>query len=192
MLTGLAAIIILGVLAQWLAWRLRLPSILLLLVFGFAAGRAGWVNPDELFGDLLPDLVALSVAVLLFEGGLTLRVREVLEHGRTVGRIVSLGAAVTWALTTLAARFLLDFDFATAVLLGAILVVTGPTVVIPLLRQIRPTGAAGTILKWEGILIDPIGAVLAVLVFAPRSRGSPRRRGPPGRRASCRDGSTGT
>jgi len=165
--TGLAAIVVLGAAAQWLAWRTRLTSILLLLPVGFLVGPevAGIVDPDALFGDLLFPLVSLCVALLLFEGGLSLNLHELKEHGPVVRRLVTIGALVTWALATVAAMLLLGFDLRAALLLGALLTVTGPTVVLPLLRQIRPTGGVGPILKWEGILIDPIGAVLAVLVL---------------------------
>ncbi|MFQ5843534.1 MAG: cation:proton antiporter [Planctomycetota bacterium] len=166
-LLGLAAVIALGAAAQWLGWRLRFPSILLLLLVGVAAGPAGsgLIDADELFGKLLFPIVSLSVALILFEGGLSLRVRELGEHGGVVRRLVTRGAAATWALTAAAAHVLLGLSLELAILLGAILTVTGPTVVLPLLRQIRPTGGAGSVLKWEGIVIDPIGAVLAVLVF---------------------------
>ena len=163
---GLASILVLGVCAQWLAWRFRLPSILLLLLFGFAAGPVtGFLDPDALLGDLLVPVVALSVAVILFEGGLSLRVAELPKVGRVVRRLISLGVLVTWLLGAAAAYLILGLDPGLAVLLGAILVVTGPTVIGPLLRLVRPTGPVGAALKWEGILIDPIGAVLAVLVF---------------------------
>jgi NhaP-type Na+/H+ or K+/H+ antiporter len=164
---GLAALIVLGAIAQWLGWRLRLPAILILLLFGFAAGPevSGLIDPDAMFGRLLLPLVSLSVAFILFEGSLTLRVRELGEHKGVVIRLVTLGALVSWLLTTLLAGPLLGITPSLALLVGAILTLSGPTVVLPILRQIRPTGAAGPILKWEGILIDPVGAVLAVLVF---------------------------
>jgi NhaP-type Na+/H+ or K+/H+ antiporter len=167
LLTGLALVVILGIGAQWLAWRLRLPSILLLMGVGFAAGTGGlgWITPDVMFGETLLPIVSLSVALLLFEGGLTLRLRDIEGHMRTVARLVTLGALVTWLLTTVAAHTLAGLDWRSSFLIGAILVVTGPTVVGPLLRQIRPNGAVGPILRWEGILIDPVGAVLAVLVL---------------------------
>ncbi len=167
LVTGLAAVVILGVSAQWLAWRFRLPSILLLMVFGFVAGPevAGLVDPNRLFGELLLPVVSLSVALLLFEGGLTLQWAEIADYRRVVGRLVSVGALITWVLAALAAHLLAGLPWGASVLLGAVLTVTGPTVVGPLLRQIRPTGAVGPILKWEGILIDPVGAVLAVLVL---------------------------
>ncbi|MEJ2746666.1 MAG: cation:proton antiporter [Anaerolineae bacterium] len=166
LLVGLAAILILGIGAQWLAWRLRLPSILLLLLFGFLAGPiTGFIRPDEIFGQLLFPLVSISVAVILFEGGLTLRLRELPQAGSAIFRLISVGALTTWGVTAVAARTILNLNWSLSVLLGAILIVTGPTVIGPLLRQIRPKGQTGPVLKWEGILIDPVGAVLAVLIF---------------------------
>lgn len=166
LLINLAGILFLGIGAQWLAWRLRLPSILLLLLFGFLAGPiTGFIQPDNLFGDLLFPLVSISVAVILFEGGLTLRLSELPNAGRAIFRLISVGALITWSVTAVSAHYILKLDWSLSVLLGAILIVTGPTVIGPLLRQIRPTGNTGAVLKWEGILIDPVGAVLAVLVF---------------------------
>lgn len=170
----LAGVPLLGMLAQWLAWRLRVPSILLLLALGILLGQfieldgllARLADSDESLGrKLLFPVVALSVAVILFEGGLTLRFHELKEAGRGVLRLVTIGALVSWLLTALAAWWLLGFHPRLAALLGAILVVTGPTVVAPMLRQIRPQRRLGSMIKWEGIVIDPIGVVLAVLVF---------------------------
>jgi NhaP-type Na+/H+ or K+/H+ antiporter len=167
LLTALALVVVLGITAQWLAWRLRLPSILLLMLMGFLAGPEGLgvVDPDAMFGDLLLPVVSLSVAVLLFEGGLTLRARDIAGHTPVVMRLVTLGALITWLLAAGAAWLIGGVTWKAAILIGAILTVTGPTVIAPLLRQIRPTGAVGPILRWEGILIDPVGAVLAVLVL---------------------------
>lgn len=166
LLVGLATIIVLGVSAQWFAWRLQLPSILLLLLFGFLAGPVtGIVHPDDIFGELLFPIVSISVAVILFEGGLQLRISELPGIGDVVGRLISIGAFLTWIITSVAAHFILALDWPLSILLGAILIVTGPTVIGPLLRQVRPKGEVGAVLKWEGILIDPVGAVLAVLVF---------------------------
>jgi NhaP-type Na+/H+ or K+/H+ antiporter len=165
-LLALAAIIVLGVGAQWLAGRLRLPSILLLLVLGFLAGPVtGLINPDETIGDLLFPLVTIAVGIILFEGGLSLRLSELPKLGNVIFRQITIGALVTWLVAAVAAHYLIQLDWPLSVLLGAILIVTGPTVIAPLLRQIRPKGKSGTVLKWEGILIDPVGAVLAVLVF---------------------------
>lgn len=166
LLIGLTAILVIGILAQWVAWRLKLPSILLLLIAGFLAGPiTGFLNPDELLGELLTPLVSVSVGIILFEGGLTLELRELRSIGRVVRNLISIGALVTWLLVTIAATFILSFPIGISALFGAILVVTGPTVIGPLLRHMGPIGRVGSILKWEGIVIDPIGATLAVLVF---------------------------
>ncbi len=174
LLLYLALVPTLGVTAQWLAWRTKLPSILLLLIFGVLLGI--WIPPDsylatQLSGNetsgakLLFPLVSLSVAVIMFEGGLSLKLGELREAGGAALRLVTLGAAVTWLLTTVAAHYILEFHWRISLLLGAILVVTGPTVIGPLLRQVRPSRRVASTLKWEGIVIDPVGAVLAVLMF---------------------------
>ncbi len=163
---SIAAIGALALACQWFAWWVKLPAILFLLLSGLLVGPVyGWIDPDALFGDLLFPLVSLSVAVILFEGSLTLRFSEIkgLEH--VVRRMVSSGMLVTWTVTTLATYTLLDISFQLALLFGALTVVTGPTVIIPLLRTVRPTAHLANILRWEGIVIDPLGALLAVLVF---------------------------
>ncbi len=166
LLIAIASIITLGIAAEWIAWRVGLPSILVLLLFGLVAGPfTGLLNPDAVFGDLLFPVVSVSVAIILFEGGTSLRLQELRQVGRVVTSLVTLGAMVTWALATVAAHYVLGMGLEPALLLGAILVVTGPTVIVPLLRQMRPSPQVGNTLKWEGILIDPVGAVLAVLVF---------------------------
>jgi NhaP-type Na+/H+ or K+/H+ antiporter len=166
-LVGLASIVVLGVAAQWLAWRLRIPSILLLLAFGIIAGPVtGFLNPDALLGNLLLPVVSLSVAVILFEGGLSLRLSELKQMGGVFIRLVTLGVAVSWVIIAVAAHWLIGLEWPLAAVFGAILVVTGPTVIGPMLRHLRLGGQVGSILKWEGIVIDPLGAMLAVLVFA--------------------------
>lgn len=162
-LSGMA---VLALCSQWLAWRLRVPSILFLLLVGFAMGpMGGWLEPDKVFGELLFPVISLSVAVILFEGGLTLRFEDIRGLETIVRRLVSGGILVTWAVTALAAHWFLPFTWKTALLFSAITVVTGPTVIVPLLRTVRPAAKVAHILRWEGILIDPIGALLAVLVF---------------------------
>ena len=161
--TGVLA---LGMLAQWVAWRLRLPSILLLLAFGFAARYVGQVDPIEVLGtELLFALVSIFVAIILFEGGLTLQIHEIRESAIVVFRLVTVGVFVTWVLSAIAIYYLLNVDWRVAALTGAVFTVTGPTVIAPLLRHIRPSQTVASIAKWEGIVIDPIGALLAVLVF---------------------------
>lgn len=166
LLVRLAAIAVLGVGAQWVAWRLRLPSILLLLLVGLAAGPGLEFLPvDQMFGDLLAPLVSLGVAIILFEGGLSLDLGELRHIGRTIFQLIVVGVAVTWLLATIAGHYAAGLPWEASLLLGAILTVTGPTVVGPLLRYVRPKGTVGPIANWEGIVADVIGATLAVLVF---------------------------
>ena len=163
---GLASVLALGISAQWLAWRTKLPAILLLLGFGIIAGPlTGLLDPDKLMGDLLTPFVSISVAIILFEGGLSLKMSEFKKIGGTVIKLITIGVLVTWTLSSLAALYILDLGLELSVLFGAILIVTGPTVIVPLLRQVRPTEKAGSVVKWEGIVNDPIGAMMAVLVF---------------------------
>lgn len=162
----LAGIGLLALICQWVAWQLRLPAILTLLVAGIAAGPVtGVLAPDALLGELLFPLVSLAVAVILFEGALTLSFRELGGHGRTVRRLVTWGVLITGLIGTGAAYLLLDLSWQMASVLGALLVVTGPTVVLPLLQTLRAKENLTQILRWEGILIDPVGAIGAVLVY---------------------------
>ncbi|MEM7808451.1 MAG: cation:proton antiporter, partial [Planctomycetota bacterium] len=174
----ITGVVVLGIFAQWVAWRLKVPSILLLLAFGFLAGPiAEWANIEILGTPVYVDvdrvfetpvlltLVSLAVGLILFEGGLSLTWSEIRGVRPAVISLVTVGAAVTWILSSLAAKFILDLPTGIALLLGAILIVTGPTVIGPLIRFVRPTGSVGKVLKWEGIVIDPIGALVAVLVF---------------------------
>lgn len=162
-LAGIAGV---GVAAQWLAWRLRVPVIIVLLVTGVLIGPVtGLLDPDDLFGDLLFPVVSLSVGIILFEGSLRLGVRQLRAAGRVTVSLVTVGAVVSFVLTTALALVVLDRPAHGAALLGAILVVTGPTVIGPLLGHVRPRGRVGPILQTEGILIDPLGAVAALVVF---------------------------
>ena len=159
----LALVTVLAVLSQVVAWALRLPSILVLLIVGFGLGQ--FVSPDAVLGrEVLFGGVSLAVGIILFEGSLSLRVHEVRDLGRSIIGLCTITVAVAWGLITLLAR-LLGYPLEVALLVGAILVVTGPTVIAPILRQLRPTRRVAALLRWEGIIVDPIGAVLAVLVF---------------------------
>ena len=163
---GLTTIIFSGILAQWISWRFSLPAILLLLIFGFIAGPVtGFLNPDQFFGDLLFPMVSISVAIILFEGGLSLKFRELKEVGSAVRNLIFIGVPITWFLGSIASYYIIGLSLPLSILLGAILVVTGPTVIIPILRTIRPNRRINSELKWEGIINDPIGAMLAILVF---------------------------
>lgn len=162
----LAIALVLGLAAQWLSWLFRLPAILLLLTFGIVAGPwLGILDPDQMMGKLLVPIVSISVALILFEGGMSLKKHELYQVGGVVRRLITTGALLTWLIITLFAWLLLGVEPGLAFLIGAILTVTGPTVIGPILHQVRPRGGVGPILKWESIYIDPIGALLAVLVF---------------------------
>ena len=164
--TAIAAVVVVGVACLWLASKLRIPSILLLLPAGVLVGPGlGIVNPDEQFGDVLFPIVSLGVGILLFEGGLGLRFDRVGEVRSVVGRLVTVGALITWIIGSVSAYYLLDVRRAIAALIGALLVVSGPTVVQPLLRLAKPRHSVAEVLRWEGIVIDPIGATLGVVVL---------------------------
>ncbi|MFI2812498.1 MULTISPECIES: sodium:proton antiporter [unclassified Microbulbifer] len=157
---------IVSIACQYLAFMLKLPAILPLLLAGIALGPlTGVLDPDALFGDLLFPLVALAVAIILFEGALTLKFSDLAGHGVMVRNLCTLGALVTWLIATPAAYYVLGMPMQLAALFGAIVTVTGPTVIVPMLRTVRPNARISNILRWEGIVIDPIGALLAVLVY---------------------------
>ena len=155
-----------GIACQWLAWRARLPAILLLLLCGMIIGPVtGLLNPDDLFADLLFPMISLSVAVILFEGSLTLKLDEIRGLASVVRNLITVGVLITWLITAVATHHLIGFPYELAFLFGAVVVVTGPTVIVPILRSVRPNAKIANILRWEGIVIDPLGALLAVLVF---------------------------
>lgn len=161
-----ALIAVAGVVAQWVAWRTGLPAIVVLLAAGIAAGPGlGWLDPADTFGHLFQPLIGLAVAIIVFEGGLNLNLRELRAAGGGVLRLVALGAPLSWGLGAAAGHWLGGLSWPLAILFGAILIVTGPTVIMPLLRQARLHERPASYLKWEGIVNDPIGAVLAVLVL---------------------------
>ena len=162
----IAIIGIVGSLMQWFAWWIKLPSILFLLLAGFLLGPAtGLLNPDLIFGDLLFPIVSLAVGVILFEGALTLDFREIRGQQKVVRRLVTIGMLVTWVITSAATHYLIALPWNLSFLFGALVVVTGPTVIVPMLRILKLNKETANILRWEGIIIDPIGATLAVLVF---------------------------
>jgi NhaP-type Na+/H+ or K+/H+ antiporter len=162
----------LGVGAQWLAWRLQWPAIVLMSLAGLIVGPvaalalgAPILDPAADFGDLLRPAIAVSVAVILFEGGLALDFAELRGTSKAVRRLVIVGAPVGWILGAVAARHLAGLPWDIAWLFGGLLVVTGPTVILPLLRQAKLAGRPAAILKWEGIVNDPVGALAAVFVY---------------------------
>lgn len=156
----------LGIGAQWLAWRMRLPAIVLMLAAGLLVGPGlGVMNPGVAFGDLFRPVIAVAVAVILFEGGLTLNFRELRETGTAVRRLVFFGAPLAWLFSTLSLHYGAGLSIESSVVFGGILIVTGPTVVIPLLRQARLASRPAGVLRWEAIVNDPVGALAAVLAY---------------------------
>ncbi len=176
----LAGIIILGILAQWMAWRFKIPAILPLIIIGLLVGPIAslytedaskliepiWNGQQGLFpGDSLFYFVSLAISIILFEGGLTLKKEEILNTGPVIGKLISVAVIITFAGAGVAAHYIFGLSWEIALLFSALIIVTGPTVITPILRNIPLKKDVSSILKWEGILIDPIGALFAVLVF---------------------------
>jgi len=166
MVNILALVGVLGIGSQWLAWRFNLPAIVLMSIAGIIAGPLlGLIEPEQDFGEFLRPMVSVAVAIILFEGGLSLNFKEIRDVGRSVRRMVVPGALFAWGLGALAAHYAAGLSWPVAILFAGLLVVTGPTVIVPLLRQAHLSVRPRTVLKWEGIINDPIGALLAVLVL---------------------------
>ena len=172
---SLSGIFVLGIFAQWLAWKIKLPAILPLILTGLLLGPISTlftpdgeklVSGDDIFhGELLFSFVSISVGVILFEGGLTLNIKEIRKVAGSVRNILTIGVLITWIGGTLAAHYLFGLGFKISFLFGALIIVSGPTVITPILRNVRPTEKINAILKWEAILIDPLGALIAVLAY---------------------------
>ncbi len=176
----LAGIIILGIVAQWMAWRLKLPAILPLILIGLLVGPIAtlytedgakiiepiWNGTKGLFpGDGLYYFVSLAISIILFEGGLTLKRSEIATTGPVISKLITLGSTVTFFGAGMATHFIFELSWPLSFLFAALIIVTGPTVITPILRNIPLKKEVSAILKWEGILIDPIGALVAVLVY---------------------------
>lgn len=152
--------------AQWLAWRLHVPAILFLLAFGFILGPGmGLLLPDLLMGDLLRPAISAAVAIILFEGALHLRFKALKESSPAVRQIIFVGAPLGWYLISAGGHYVGGLSWPVAIVLGGMLVVTGPTVIMPLLRQARLNPKVGSVLKWEGIVNDPVGIIFAILAY---------------------------
>ncbi|WP_267387080.1 sodium:proton antiporter [Sphingomonas sp. GC_Shp_3] len=156
-----------GVFGQWLGWRLKLPAIIPLLVIGAIAGPiAGIVKPSVALGEVMRPAIGMAVAIIVFEGGLNLNLRELRSAGSGVLRLVAVALPLNWLFGTLAAHFVAGMSWQVSILVGAILVVTGPTVIMPLLRQAKLEPRSAAFLKWEAIVNDPIGATITLLVLS--------------------------
>lgn len=164
--TAFALVGVLGVGAQWLAWRLNLPAIVLMLVAGLLVGPVfGILDPSVAMGDLLQPIIAIAVAIILFEGGLTLNFKSLSDAAVGVKRLVIIGGPVGWLLSASVLHYVGGLSWATASVFGGIMIVTGPTVIAPLLRQARLKRRPAALLQWEAIVNDPVGALAAVLAF---------------------------
>ncbi len=177
----LAGIIILGILAQWVAWKFKIPAILPLILIGLLVGpvaaeflsedNSKWIEPiwngkEGLFpGESLFYFVSLAISIILFEGGLTLKLNEIKNVGPVITKLITVGSLVTFFGAGMASHFIFDLSWEISFLFSALIIVTGPTVITPILRNIPLKKDISAVLKWEGILIDPIGALVAVLVF---------------------------
>jgi len=163
---SIVVICVVSMLCQGIAWYLRIPSILFLLISGIILGPVtGFLVPDKLLGDLLFPTISLSVAIILFEGSLTLNFNKISEQRKNVIKFISIGGIITFIGVSLSAHYIFNINYSMSFLLGAILIVTGPTVIGPMLTAIRPSNKVCQLLKWEGMILDPFGAILTVLVF---------------------------
>ncbi|AWN74513.1 sodium:proton antiporter [Legionella anisa] len=159
-------ILLAGFVCQWLASHLKLPAIIFLLLSGIFFGPImHWLRPDEQLGGILSPFVSFSVAVILFEGSMTLKFSKIGGIGSVIRNLISVGALITFLCVAVATHFLIKFSWEISFLFASLMVVSGPTVIAPMLRILRPNAHVANVLRWEGILIDPIGAILAVLVF---------------------------
>ena len=165
-LIGIASTFGAGMLAQWVAWRFRLPAIVLLFSLGLIFGPGlGILHPSETMGWMFRPLVSLLVALVVFEGGMALDFRQLREAGEGVARLTMLALPINWVLGSLAAHYVAHLEWGTSMLFGAIVVVTGPTVVLPLLRSAKLQPRVAAFLRWEAIVNDPLGAILAAVVL---------------------------
>lgn len=166
LITILASIGLISLICQWLAWRIKLPAILFLILCGLLLGPTlGWLQPQQVFGQLLSPMISLSVAIILFEGSMTLNFNDIKGVEKVVRNLISIGLIISWLLLWGFSHYILGLRSEIACLFGAILTISGPTVVQPILRSVRPKATVTNILRWEATLIDPIGAILAVLIF---------------------------
>lgn len=159
-------VLFLGILSQWLAWRFRLPAIVIMSITGLLVGPVfGLIDPEENFGPMFSSIVSIAVAIILFEGSLSLNFKELRDAGKPILRISTIGAFIAWILGSLTAHYVAGLSWPVAFVIGGLFVVTGPTVIMPLLRQSKLKARPAKILKWEGIVVDPLGALLAVFAF---------------------------
>ena len=164
--TAIALVGAIGVGSQWIAWRLRMPAIVLMLVAGILIGPVlGIFDPARDIGPLMGPMISIAVAIILFEGGLSLNFHTLQDAVGGVRRLVYIGAPLGWLMSALSLHYVAGLSWSSSAVFGGIMIVTGPTVIAPLLRTARLSRRPATLLQWEAILNDPIGALAAVLAF---------------------------
>lgn len=163
---NLMLVVFVGIASQWVAWRFSMPAIVVMSVVGLLVGPfLGIINPEESMGDLFSPIISFAVAIILFEGSLNLDFKEIRGFNKPVLRITTIGAFIAWIAGSLAAHYIAGLSLSVAFIIGGLFIVTGPTVILPLLRQAKLKPRPAAILKWEGIVVDPFGALLAVFAF---------------------------
>lgn len=162
----IASVLALGIFSQWFAWRIQWPSIVIMSIVGLLIGPViGFINPGEALGQLYTPLISLAVAIILFEGSSSLDIREIKDVSKSVFRIITGGAFIAWILGSLSAHYIAGLSLEVSFIIGGLFVVTGPTVIIPLLRNAKLQPRTAAVLKWEGIIVDPAGPLLALLAY---------------------------
>jgi len=165
-LISIVAILALGIFSQWLAWKIQWPSIFIMSIAGLLIGPImGWVNPEVALDELYSPLISLAVAIILFEGSSNLDFREIKDISKSVFRVVTLGAFLAWILGSFTAHYIAGLTWEVSFIIGGLFVVTGPTVIIPLLRNAKLKARTAAVLKWEGIIVDPAGPLLALFAY---------------------------
>lgn len=162
----IVSVLALGIFSQWFAWRIQWPSIVIMSIIGLLIGPVlGLINPGEVLGNLYNPLISLAVAIILFEGSSSLDIREIKDVSKSVFRIMTLGAFIAWILGSLSAHYIAGLSLEVSFIIGGLFVVTGPTVIIPLLRNAKLKARTAAVLKWEGIIVDPAGPLLALFAY---------------------------
>ncbi len=162
----IVSVLALGIFSQWFAWRIQWPSIVIMSIVGLLIGPViGIINPGEALGQLYSPLISLAVAIILFEGSSSLDIREIKDVSKSVFRIITGGAFIAWILGSLSAHYIAGLSLEVSFIIGGLFVVTGPTVIIPLLRNAKLQPRTAAVLKWEGIIVDPAGPLLALFAY---------------------------
>ncbi|WP_244897338.1 cation:proton antiporter [Marinococcus halophilus] len=163
---GISLVLLIGMIAQWLSWRWGIPAIVGMTLMGLFIGPGiNLIHPDQLFGDLLEPIISLAVAIILFEGSLSLDRREIFHFKGPVRRMYTLVPLISWLLTAVIANVVVGLSWVTAFVIGGLFIVTGPTVITPLLKNANLKERPDRMLRWEGIIVDPMGALAALFAL---------------------------